>query len=124
MTVSQLVALLILVVLIGAVIALFVPHNGSRTRPDSQGNRQLAGPALHDDDRNWYGGVFYNNPDDPNPLVPRRYGFGWTVNFGHPLGKLFIAILIAMMLLPIVLAIFNPGLAATGCHPNNCHLSP
>lgn len=124
MPVSHLVALLIPVVLIVAVIALYVPHSRSRTRPPSPDDRQLVGPMLHDDDRYWYGGVFYNNPNDPNPLVPRRYGFGWTINFGHPLGKAFIAIMIAMMLLPIVLTIFNPGLAATGCHPNNCHLSP
>lgn len=124
MSVSHLVALLILVVLIVAVVALFVPHSSSRTRPGSPGDLPLAEPALHEDDRYWYGGVFYNNPDDPNPLVPRRYGFGWTVNFGHPLGKVVLVVMIALMLLPIALAIFNPGLAATGCHPNNCHLSP
>ena len=36
------------------------------------------------------------------------------------------AIIVVLILLPIGLAIFDPGLSAssTGCHPGNCHLLP
>lgn len=124
MSAYPLILLLIFVVLLGAALILFLPPNRWRARSDSSADRPLAEPVFRDDDRYWYGGVFYYNPDDPDPVVPRRYGFGWTVNIGHPLGKLFIAIMIGMILLPLVLAIFVPGLPANGCHPSNCHLSP
>lgn len=124
MSAYQLVLLLIFVVLLAAVLFVFWPTTRSRPRSGAPSERPLAEPVFRDDDRYWYGGVFYYNPDDPDPVVPRRYGFGWTVNIGHPLGKLFIAIMVAMILLPIVLAIFVPGLPASGCHPSNCHLSP
>ncbi len=37
-----------------------------------------------DDDRYWRGGQIYVNRDDPAWLVPRRFGYGYTVNMGHP----------------------------------------
>jgi Predicted membrane protein len=46
--------------------------------------------VFRDDDRYWSGGILYNNPDDPDLFVPKRYGLGWTVNIGHPQGKLVI----------------------------------
>ncbi|MCX4751012.1 DUF5808 domain-containing protein [Kitasatospora sp. NBC_01287] len=38
-----------------------------------------------DDDRYWRaGGLFYVNRQDPSLLVAKRFGIGWTVNFGNP----------------------------------------
>lgn len=37
-----------------------------------------------DDDRFWKLGVFYLNRDDPALFVPRRFGVGWSVNWGRP----------------------------------------
>lgn len=122
MSLYQLLLVVTFVVLIGAALMLFRPPSRSRPRPSAPADRQLGAPAFRDDDRYWYGGVFYYNPDDPDPIVPRRYGFGWTVNIGHPLGKLFIAIMVALILLPLVLAIVVPGFSSTGCHPSHCHL--
>jgi len=34
-------------------------------------------------DRCWRWGLFYANPDDPAVLVPKRFGFGYTVNFAR-----------------------------------------
>ena len=76
-----------------------------------------------DDDRYWYG-PFYNNPGDPAVFVPKRFGLGWTVNFGHPRGKL---VMIGTLLLPLVLLILNlllTGGSSSGCHPSGCHLLP
>jgi uncharacterized membrane protein len=53
-------------------------------------------------DRAWKGGVFYYNPDDPALFVEKRYGLGWTVNFGHPQAKLM---LVGLLLVPLVLSL-------------------
>ncbi len=31
----------------------------------------------------WKGGPFYYNPNDPAVLVEKRFGFGYTLNFGN-----------------------------------------
>jgi uncharacterized membrane protein len=114
---SGLFALLIGILLIVALLVLLWHPQRSRSKAD----RPLTGAVYRDDDRYWIGGVFYNNPDDPAMFVPKRFGFGWTVNFGNPWGKLF---LIATLLLPLVLLILNfliTGGAPVGCHPSGCY---
>ena len=32
----------------------------------------------------WRGGFFYVDREDPALFVPKRYGYGYTFNFGHP----------------------------------------
>lgn len=66
-------------------------------------------PDAPDDDRYWKGGFLYFNRNDPALLVPKRFGIGWTVNLGHPVG---IAIGVAILLLivgSITLSILAPG---------------
>lgn len=41
----------------------------------------------------------YHHPDDPAVFVPKRYSLGYTVNWGHPLGKLFMIGLVLLALL-------------------------
>ena len=45
-----------------------------------------------DDDRLYKLGVFYVNPSDPSVWVPKRFGVGWTLNFGRPLSWGIIAL--------------------------------
>src|ERR1700694_4398904 len=69
-------------------------------------DRFLTGDMSRADDRCWDGGgLLYSNPHEPAPLVPNRYYIGWTVNLGHPLGKLIVVIVLGLLLLPLVLAI-------------------
>ena len=111
--------------LIAIVLILFLPLPRSRTKAGASADRHPNFAGFRDDDRYWYGGGFlYNNPDDPALFVPKRFGLGWTVNFGRPLGKLF---LIGTLLLPLVLLILNVlffGTAPIGCHPSGCHPLP
>ncbi|MGI6732361.1 MAG: DUF5808 domain-containing protein [Anaerovoracaceae bacterium] len=52
---------------------------------------------IHDNPNNWHGFI-YNNPNDPRIMVPKRNKYmGWTVNFGHPKGKLITCGFIAFM---------------------------
>ncbi len=124
MSATDLLLVLIFGLLLAALLVLFLPHPRSLTGGGrASADRDISAPIYRDDDRYWYGGVVYYNPDDPDPVVPKRFGFGWTVNFGHPLGKVFLLIMIAMVLLPVVLAIVAPGLNSSyGCHPSSgCH---
>jgi len=44
--------------------------------------------------------IFYWNPHDKRIFVPKRYGVGWTVNFGNPFSILaFVGTLVIIELL-------------------------
>ncbi len=113
----------LILVLIGGLFLVFVlavirfwPTSQSRTPAD----RFLTGTRSRDDDRCWFGGgLFYYNPDDPAPLVPNRYFFGLTLNFGHPLAKLLVVLVVGLLLAPVALAIVF-DLPSTGCHTFDC----
>ena len=38
-------------------------------------------------DECWSLADVYNNPNDPALFVPKRLGYGYTINFGNPAGK-------------------------------------
>ncbi len=109
--------------LIIAALVLFLPLQRAGV---TSAERKRAGMIDRSDSRYWRAGVFYYNPDDPDAIVPKRYGIGWTFNIGHPLGKVFMAIIIAMILLPLALSLFGilPAHNAIGCHPSGCRLTP
>jgi uncharacterized membrane protein len=54
--------------------------------------------ADDDRDRSWKLGVFYYNSDDQRVLVPKRLGFGRTLNMAKPISWVF-------LLGPIVVAL-------------------
>jgi uncharacterized membrane protein len=121
---SGLFVLLIGGLVIVTLLVLFLPTQRSRSKADTPADRGLTGTAFHDDDQYWYGDFFYNNPDDPDVFVPKRYGMGWTVNFGNARGKLF---MIGTLLLPLAIAILGilfHGSPSYGCHPSGCHPFP
>jgi hypothetical protein len=51
-----------------------------------------------------WSGPFYSNPDDSALWVPKRYGIGYTLNFGNPWCWIVVALLLAMLAVPLVLA--------------------
>lgn len=71
-------------IVIVLVVAARTGQEGSRVPVST---REDPVPALvhRDDDALWRGGLVYVNPDDPAVLVPKRFGVGWTVNFGNRL---------------------------------------
>jgi uncharacterized membrane protein len=62
-----------------------------------------AGPPVGDRtaDRYWRLGIFYVNRDDPALFVERRFGLGYTLNFGHAVSWL-------ILLVPLALAAAAP----------------
>lgn len=119
MSANELLLLLTVALLLAFLLTLVLPLRGARARPAPPAEDQPSHILARSDDRYWYG-FFYYNPDDPDPFVPKRYGLGWTINFGHPQGKLIAALMLALALIPIAVALFVPGLATTGCHTFGC----
>ena len=121
MNVSWPVLLLMGGLLIAIVLVLFWHPQRSRTKTSTSADRQRTDAFFRDDDRYWYAGFFYNNPDDPAVFVPKRYGLGWTLNFGHPQARLVLIGMLLLVLLPplvvAILVVLFPG----SIHPSGCH---
>jgi uncharacterized membrane protein len=75
----------LLLVALGVLLSLFV-RTGRRPPDDA------------------WRGVFYSNPDDPSLFVPKRFGIGYTLNFGNPWSWAVVVFIILMVALPFVLA--------------------
>lgn len=58
----------------------------------------------------WRAGVFYVDRNDPALLVPKRRGFGYTLNFGRPAA---IVLMVATLVVPLALALAALLLAKT-----------
>ncbi len=56
------------VLLLGAVSFLLVVFGKGNPTPPEKG----------------WKGIFYSNPEDPAVFVPKRFGIGYTLNFGNP----------------------------------------
>jgi uncharacterized membrane protein len=94
--------LVYVVILLGGAIALAM-----RT---GQGGARLGSPAEtaidRMDDRYWKLGGIYVNPQDPSLLVERRFGVGWTLNFGNRWGVIALCgLLVVVVLAPILVAV-------------------
>jgi hypothetical protein len=47
-------------------------------------------------------GSFYSNPSDPALLVPKRFGIGYTLNFGNPRSWAVLAFVLLMVVVPFI----------------------
>lgn len=54
---------------------------------------------LDDNPKYWKFGVFYYNKNDKRIFVPKRIGWGWTVNFASPESVLLMASIIFAIIL-------------------------
>ena len=100
----------ILVIALGfvVVVAVLVMRYG-------QGGTRLAGAAAsalggvapvgdRTPDKYWKLGLFYVNRDDPAVFIEKRFGVGYTVNFGHPGVWIGLAVLVAVTVAIALLA--------------------
>ncbi len=55
------------------------------------------------DEAYWKGGILYFNRDDAALFVPKRLGFGWTLNMAQPAAWLLMGLTLAVALLPLAL---------------------
>jgi Family of unknown function (DUF5808) len=59
-------------------------------------------PTREDTPDEFWRGMFYVNPEDPALLVRKRYGVGYTVNFGNPRSFAVVGFVVLMIALPLV----------------------
>ena len=51
-----------------------------------------------------WSGPFYSNPDDPSVFVPKRYGIGYTLNFGNPWSWVVLILILILAIAPLFLS--------------------
>lgn len=92
---------LTLVGAVGVIAVAFRAGQGGFRLPVA-GSTEPARPGVanRDDDRNWIGGALYFNRHDSSFLVNKRYGVGWTLNFGHPIAWVVVLALVALVVVP------------------------
>jgi uncharacterized membrane protein len=91
---------LVVFALAGSVyIALKYGQGGSRLEKSAADRPLTDGLA---DNRMWVLGMFYVNREDPSLFVERRFGFGYTINFGNPKA---VALLVGFLGLIILIAV-------------------
>jgi uncharacterized membrane protein len=66
-------------------------------------NRGIGGGGDGTPDRCWKLGLFYFNPDDPAIFVEKRFGIGYTCNFGNGATWLCLGLLVLFTLIPVLL---------------------
>ena len=90
-------------VLVVAIVSRMRHRFPGQLNVESAGSRRVMN---RDDDTFWKAGMIYYNRDDPSVIVPKRFGIGYTVNYGNPLIKIAILILMAslawLLIRPIV----------------------
>jgi uncharacterized membrane protein len=105
-----LLATLALIVIIFATLIRTGQGGANLMRAGSSSDIVESGAAVGDrtPDLCWKAGMFYVNRQDPALIVEKRFGFGYTLNFGHPAAwLLLVAILIALGVIPVVIAFLS-----------------
>jgi uncharacterized membrane protein len=92
----------VLPILAAVVVAVVILTRNNRAL---DGGEEDTGLTHRDDDKYWRGGLFYINREDHALLIPRRFGLGWTLNFGNPKAAMLLAGVFALIGLLITLRI-------------------
>jgi uncharacterized membrane protein len=93
------------IVCIGSLImSIRTGQGGSRVRIQNREDKQ-SNLIDRDDDRYWkLGNRIYINKDDPSLFVEKRFGIGWTMNFGRIESVVILVVfLIAVTLMKLLL---------------------
>jgi uncharacterized membrane protein len=84
-------------VVIAVALMVWVGQGGSRLARSAGAEPGTVAPVGdRTADRYWKLGLFYLNRSDPALFVEKRFGIGYTVNFGHPGVWVFLAALVAI----------------------------
>jgi uncharacterized membrane protein len=84
------------------ILSLMTGQGGSRIKMN--GGKGDESEINQDEDHYWKLGQIYFNLGDPALFVEKRFGIGWTVNFGRPLAWIILLTIILIAVgLPILL---------------------
>ena len=79
-----------LILIVSSIYLIFTYRKSPNSLPNSS-------YTPDDDECYWIWGSIYNNPNDPSFMVQKRFGIGWTINLGHPGGKILFIITILIL---------------------------
>lgn len=96
-------AALPVVIGVGVIIGVMTQHRRRVAAALADAPGANTGLTHRDDDRR-SSRLFYADRNDPAVLVPKRFGVGYTLNFGRPASWLILAALVAV---PTLLALFS-----------------
>ncbi|KAA0965193.1 DUF1648 domain-containing protein [Sporosarcina sp. ANT_H38] len=88
---------LLITLITTAIYAFKVGQSGSRIDAAVEEDI-LAGITDFDDDKYWKAGIFYVNKDDSSIFVEKRFGVGWTINMGNPIGYVILFLPLLLIL--------------------------
>ncbi len=94
------IALLLLALGGTLVLSLRTGQGGARLSPEAPATDRMS-------DRHWILGEIYVNRNDPSIFVERRFGIGWTLNWGNPTSWLVIVVILALPLAAALVAILS-----------------
>jgi uncharacterized membrane protein len=87
-------------------LLLYAGQGGTRLARSSEALATIPGAAPAGDrtlDNCWKLGLLYVNRDDPAIVVEKRFGIGYTLNLGHPLTWVVLAVmLLVVVLIPLL----------------------
>ncbi|HHQ47484.1 MAG TPA: DUF1648 domain-containing protein [Acidobacteria bacterium] len=94
-------------VVLGTTLVFVVVAVAAAVRMGQGGSRLPDGAAATDgtEDRYWKLGLLYVNPDDPAIFVEKRFGIGYTVNFGNRWAWLILAAIVVPIAAVIALGL-------------------
>lgn len=91
------------VILVVIILMIKVGQSGIRLKTSG---KQIEQNTV-DTDENWIGGIIYCNRKDPSLFVEKRFGMGYTLNFGNPKSifamAVFVLIIAGIIVIKIVL---------------------
>jgi uncharacterized membrane protein len=91
----------LVVTLVLTAVLLWLGQGGSRHAPPTAGEAPVGDRTP---DSAWVMGLFYVNRNDPALFIEKRFGIGYTLNFGHPLAWVLIGLLVGI---PVLLGLLR-----------------
>lgn len=85
-------------IMIGMIVVIAIKTGQSGHRVKLTKNDKTGEVINRDDDKYWKLGMFYFNKEDPSIFVEKRFGIGFTNNFGHPVSWIILLALIAIII--------------------------
>ena len=94
---------LVIIFIMTGIYAFKVGQSGSRLDVDVVDEENTDGITNYDDDKYWKVGIFYINKNDPSIFVEKRFGVGWTINYGNPTAYIMFVPIILILIISLVL---------------------
>jgi uncharacterized membrane protein len=94
----------LVLVLVAIVVLARLGQGGSRVPASSKAPSATSAAPVGDrtQDNYWKLGVFYFNRDDPAVIIEKRFGLGYTLNFGRLTTWLIILLLLMGPVVPML----------------------